>query len=1065
MYSASDVSAANSTKVTGNNTVNIQSNVSSSNSISLKSDLQGSTSKTANINITNNFRDAHSPGYPNPGNTINQANYDNWAWTVINITNNGPDDTNVTIQDNGSNGFVYYNPSIGWKGYVRINNGTGWTWDNNFNVTTGLGTYYLPSGANYQIAILGYMNQTGTVTNTVQEISQDAYTSNPYPSVTTTLTVPPSAIIKLNQEFRTSLTGSPIENATYLDWVYNVITTTNNGPNSANVKYQITSTGLTPNGTYEISTDNGLTWISNDGSYNSGTGIWTINLPSKATYLIAIYEQVTQQSVQSTVNEISQDVYTPYAPDNTIAKCLIDFDDGNVAQYNIAFKYMQTKGMTGTAYVNGYLNGQPQVLTIAEMQEMEAAGWIIGNHVYDHVPLTALTVDQINTELTEQINFLTNNGLALGAYYLAYPGGYSNQTVWDVMKQLGFKTGRTTDPGPITNLNDLDLYQIPAYVVDNTTTVAEVEGYVNNALNTDSTIVLLFHNIVDSNPGSYEYSTSNFESIIDYIAASGIDCMNINDLYQQSSSPVNIPSNGIVYSNKSTSNGYSAASAALTVSSGSADVSVNNTASNYTPNNQDTIILTVTVKNNGPSTAQNVQIAESLNGNYLTYISDDSNGKYNPNTGIWTIGNLTNGSTAIIHITAKVNTSNVTIINKVTYTPVTTDPNSTNNNQTITLTVPNTTTGTADVSVNNTSSNYTPNNQDTIILTVTVKNNGPSTAQNVQIAESLNGNYLTYISDDSNGKYNPNTGIWTIGNLTNGSTAIIHITAKVNTSNVTIINKVTYTPVTTDPNSTNNNQTITLTVPNTTTGTADVSVNNTSSNYTPNNQDTIILTVTVKNNGPSTAQNVQIAESLNGNYLTYISDDSNGKYNPNTGIWTIGNLTNGSTAIIHITAKVNTSNVTIINKVTYTPVTTDPNSTNNNQTITLTVPNTTTGTADVSVNNTSSNYTPNNQDTIILTVTVKNNGPSTAQNVQIAESLNGNYLTYVSDDSNGKYNPNTGIWTIGNLTNGSTAIIHITAKVNTSNVTIINKVTYTPVTTDPNSTNNSQSITITVPKS
>ena len=88
---------------------------------------------------------------------------------------------------------------------------------------------------------MGYINQTGTVNNTVQEISQDDYTLNPYPTITTTLTVPPSAILKLNQEFRTSLTDSSIGNANYLDWVYNVISTTNNGPNSTNVKYQITS--------------------------------------------------------------------------------------------------------------------------------------------------------------------------------------------------------------------------------------------------------------------------------------------------------------------------------------------------------------------------------------------------------------------------------------------------------------------------------------------------------------------------------------------------------------------------------------------------------------------------------------------------------------------------------------------------------------------------------------------------------------------------------------------------------------------------------------------------------
>jgi uncharacterized repeat protein (TIGR01451 family) len=1014
------------------------------------STTQGTTTKSATINITNDYRDAHSPGYPNPGNVINNGSYDNWAWTVITLKNNGPDNASVTIQDIGSTGFVYYNPSIGWSGYVRFNNGSGWIWDKNFNVTTGLGTYNLTSGVSYQIAILGYINQTGTISNTVKEISQDVSNPYPYPTVTTTLNVPPAAIIKTNEEFRTSLNGSPTKTSSYLDWVYNVIKTTNTGPNATNVKYQITLSGLTPNGTYKVSKDNGVTWTT-DGSYNTGTSIWSINVPSNTTYLIAIYMQITGKDVTSTVKEITQDVYNPYSPDNTIPKCLVVFDDGNVAQYTIAFKYMQSKGIVGTAYDGGFNIGIPQVMTLDEMHEMEAAGWIIGSHSYDHVDLTQLTDDQILSELSLQINFLINNGFS-GAYDLAYPGGYSNEDVWTIMKQLGIHTGRTTVGQTIYNLNDLDMYQIPAYTLLNTTPVSDVKGYIDNALQTDSTIVILFHNIVNSNPSEYDYLTSNFKSIIDYIAASGISCLNINSLYQQSNSPINIPSDGIVYSNQSTSNGYTSSEASLTVTNTTADVAVTNSVSNSTPNYLDNVNLTVTVQNNGPGTAENVSVTESLNGNYLTWVSDDSNGTYNHNTGIWTIGNLNSGQTVTLHITAKVNTNNITITNKATYNPTTTDPNSTNNNQTVTMTVSATN---ADVAVTNSVSNNTPNYLDNVNLTVTVQNNGPGTAQSVKITESLNGNYLTWVSDDSNGTYDHTTGIWTIGTLTSGQIAILHITAKVNTANITIINTATYNPIITDPNSTNNNQTVTMTVPATN---ADIAVTNTVSNTTPKYNDTITFTITVKNNGPSTAQNVSISEWTS-NGLTYVSDDSNGALNLTNGIWTIGTLTSGQTAILHITAKVNTANTTITNKATYNPVTTDPNSSNNNQTVTLTVPATN---ADIAVTNTVSNATPKYNDTITFTITVKNNGPDAAQNVTIKDASNNSYLTYVSDDSNGALNLTNGVWTIGTLTSGQTVTLHITAKANTATKTITNTATYTPVTIDPNSTNNSQTVTITV---
>ena len=748
---------------------------------------QSSSTKTASINITNDFRDAYNPGFPNPGNITNHSNYCSWVWTNINITNNGPDDTNVTIEDIGSKGFIYYNPTIGWNGYVRFNNGSGWTWDNNFNVTTGLGTYDISSGDTYQIAILGYINQTGNITNTVNEISQDAYSPDPYPSVNATLNVPKAAIIRLKEEFRTSLNGSAIHNLNYLDWVYAVTNTTNNGPDSSNVRYQFNSSGFTPNGTYYVSSDNGKTWVK-DESYNTSTGIWSIKLSSNATYLLAIYGQITKRAnINNTITEISQDVYNPYSPDNMEPKCFIVFDDGNSAQYDIAFKYMQSKGIVGTVYINGYNSGKYDVLTISNLLEMDAAGWIIANHTYDHVMLTDVSDQEIYNEISEQINFLISNGLTRGAYDLAYPGGYSNQDVYDIMNELGIRTGRTTLGNSIENFNGLNLYQIPAYTLVNTTSVSSVEGYIDNAMASDSTVVILFHNIVNFNPDEYDYLTSDFKNIIDYIAKSGINCITINDLYQQSAiAPINIPSIGSKFDNLSTSNGYATATAVIQPD---ADIQINNTASNYTPNYHDNIILTVTVTNNGPNTAYDVTVGDWLDGDYLTWVSDNSNGSYNPNKGVWSIGTLKSGETVIFNLIAQVITSNKTFTNTPTYNSGSIyDPN--NNYQTINITVrlqPE-----ADIQINNTASNYTPNYHDNIILTVTVTNKGPNTAEYVTVGDWLDGSYLTWVSDNSNGSYNPNTGVWTIGTLKSGETAILNLIAQVITSNKTLNNTATY---------------------------------------------------------------------------------------------------------------------------------------------------------------------------------------------------------------------------------------------------------------------------------
>ena len=914
IYTMAGASAVNTTDQTSgynptdiqNNpdTANFDNNVSKSSKTFIK---QSSSTETASIHITNEFRDAYSKGFPNPGNLTNHSNYCNWVWTTINITNNGPNDTNVTIENIESKGFIYYNPTIGWNGYVRFNNGSGWTWDNNFNVTTGLGTYDIANGDTYQVAILGYINHTGNITNTVNEIYQDVYSPDPYPSANSTLNVPKAAIIRLNETFRKSLNGSAIHNLNYLDWVYSISTTTNNGPDTTNVKYQDISSGFTSNGNYAVSKDGGLTWVWQDGSYNLATGIWSINLSSNACYLLAIYGQITKYGeISNTMTEISQDVYNPYGPDNMAPKCLIVFDDGNSAQYDIAFKYMQSKGIVGTTYVNGYNIGQNGVLTISNLIEMDAAGWIIANHTYDHATLTQVSEQEIYNEISEQINFLIRNGLNKGAYDLAYPGGYSNENVYIIMNELGIQTGRTTLGNPIENFNGLNLYQIPAYTLINTTSVSSVEGYIDNAMASDSTIVILFHNIVNSNPNEYEYLTSDFKKIIDYVAKSGINCININDLYQESATaPINIPTIGSEFNNLSKSNGYANATVFIKPE---ADIQINNTY-NYVPNYHNNITLTVRVTNNGPNTAENVTAGDWLDGSYLRWVSDDSNGSYNPDIGVWTIGSLKSGETVILNLIVNIIAFNKTIINAVTYNSGSTyDPNPYNNYQTINFTIP--IPPKADIQINNTVSNYNVNYHDNITLTITVTNKGPNTAEDVTVLDLFNGSYLRWVSDDSNGSYNPDIGVWTIGSLKSGESSILNLIANVLTSNKIITNTATYNSGSTyDPNPNNNNQTVNITVLITPTG---ITINPITG-FKGDNINLIANLTDTHNNIPLANKNIQF--TINGTLIGTATTNNQGTA---TLPYTI-NLNNGTynilaqfTADTNYTASNNTNNLTVV---------------------------------------------------------------------------------------------------------------------------------------------------------
>ena len=91
-----------------------------------------------------------------------------------------------------------------------------------------------------------------------------------------------------------------------------------------------------------------------------------------------------------------------------------------------------------------------------------------------------------------------------------------------------------------------------------------------------------------------------------------------------------------------------------------ADLSVTKTVNDPTPNVGETIAYTITLTDNGPSNATNVTLQDVLPAG-LTFVSaNPGQGAYDPATGIWTVGSVANGSSAVLTIQATVVSPNPT---------------------------------------------------------------------------------------------------------------------------------------------------------------------------------------------------------------------------------------------------------------------------------------------------------------------------------------------------------------------------------------------------------------------
>jgi len=96
------------------------------------------------------------------------------------------------------------------------------------------------------------------------------------------------------------------------------------------------------------------------------------------------------------------------------------------------------------------------------------------------------------------------------------------------------------------------------------------------------------------------------------------------------------------------------ASVSVSVISCLADLSIVKTVNKTYPFFGTSVIFTITVTNNGPLNATGVAVTEILQSGYTYVSSTVSTGTYNSSTGVWVIGNMNNGASEILTITANV---------------------------------------------------------------------------------------------------------------------------------------------------------------------------------------------------------------------------------------------------------------------------------------------------------------------------------------------------------------------------------------------------------------------------
>jgi uncharacterized repeat protein (TIGR01451 family) len=205
-----------------------------------------------------------------------------------------------------------------------------------------------------------------------------------------------------------------------------------------------------------------------------------------------------------------------------------------------------------------------------------------------------------------------------------------------------------------------------------------------------------------------------------------------------------------------------------------ADLAIAKTVSNPHPNVGDTITFVVTLTNNGPVDDTGVEVTDPLPPGFTLVTSTPSQGSYHPATGVWTVGALANGATVTLRLTARV-ASPLAQINTATITHADAFDPDPSNNSAGALVAP----GRADLALTKSVKPTQVFLGFNVTYSVTVHNNGINAATNVFVDDPLPAGLVFVSSTPSQGAFRPASGIWMVGTLAPGATAVLKVTARV----------------------------------------------------------------------------------------------------------------------------------------------------------------------------------------------------------------------------------------------------------------------------------------------
>lgn len=173
-------------------------------------------------------------------------------------------------------------------------------------------------------------------------------------------------------------------------------------------------------------------------------------------------------------------------------------------------------------------------MTWAQVQEIYAAGWTVGNHTQSHMIITDYTDEEIAIELAAARSDLVSHGITENIDHFCYVGGNYSDRVKATVAACGMISARTVAGLAYPEFPFADMWAIKnVKSIEYPLTIAEAKAWVDDIVLYSQVGVALCHGLVETASELYQWSIADFQEFCDYLISSGVRVLTMAQAYTE----------------------------------------------------------------------------------------------------------------------------------------------------------------------------------------------------------------------------------------------------------------------------------------------------------------------------------------------------------------------------------------------------------------------------------------------------------------------------------------------------------------------------------------------------